>query len=165
MGEAARSPRRFTIQVANDVPSDLRQRLTRVRWPDEVPGGGWSYGTDLSYMRELVAYWRDRYDWRAQEAQLNRFRQFTVPVGGIELHFIHVEGVGPRPFPLLLSHGWPGSIWEFYRILPMLTDPARFGGAPADAFTVVAPSLPGYGFSFRLNQPRLGFPEIADVFA
>src|SRR5437867_2506748 len=87
--------------------------LVRYR-PDEIPGDGWRYGTDLAYMKELVAYWRDRYDWRTHEAKLNEPPQFTVPLGGIDLHFIHAEGVGPRPLPLLLSHGWPGSVWEFH---------------------------------------------------
>jgi microsomal epoxide hydrolase len=159
------TPTPFTIAVPEGVLTDLRERLARVRWPDEVPGGGWRYGSDLAYMRELVAYWRDRYDWRKNEADLNRFRQFTVPLAGIALHFIHEPGVGPDPMPLLLSHGWPGSVLEFHKIIPMLTDPARFGGDPADAFTVVAPSLPGYGFSFRPNQPRFGVSEIADAFA
>ncbi|HEV8640145.1 MAG TPA: alpha/beta fold hydrolase [Methylomirabilota bacterium] len=159
------TPRPFRIHVADEVLADLRARLGRVRWPDEIPGAGWRYGTDLAYLKELVAYWRDKYDWRAHEAQLNRFRQFTVSLGGIDLHFIHEPGVGPAPLPLLLSHGWPGSIVEFQRLLPMLTDPARFGGDPADAFTVVAPSLPGYTFSFRPHQPRFGIVEIADLFA
>ena len=159
------TPTPFTIAVPDDVLTDLRERLARVRWPDEVPDGGWRYGTDLAYMKALVAYWRDRYDWRKNETALNRFRQFTVPLAGIELHFIHEPGVGRSPMPLLLSHGWPGSVLEFHKIIPMLTDPARFGGDPADAFTVVAPSLPGYGFSFRPNQPRFGVSEIADAFA
>jgi pimeloyl-ACP methyl ester carboxylesterase len=159
------TPAPFTIHVPDAVLADLRARLERARWPDEVPGGGWRYGTDLAFMKELLAYWRDKYDWRAQEAALNRWRQFTVGVGGIDLHFVHEPGVGPDPLPLLLCHGWPGSIVEFQRLVPMLTDPARFGGDPADAFTVVAPSLPGYTFSFRPNQPRFGVVAIADVFA
>ena len=159
------TPAPFTIKISDDVLSDLRDRLHRVRWPDQVPGAGWMYGTDLAYMKELVAYWRDRYDWRAHEARLNRLRQFTVPVRGIDLHFVHEPGVGPRPLPLLLSHGWPGSIVEFEQLIPRLTDPARFGGDPADAFTVVAPSLPGYTFSFRPDQPRFGIVAIADAFA
>jgi microsomal epoxide hydrolase len=159
------TPRPFRLAVPDAVLADLRARLDRVRWPDEIPGAAWRHGTDLAYMKSLVAYWREGYDWRAREADLNTWRQFTVPLGGIELHFIHEPGVGPRPMPLLLSHGWPGSIVEFRRLLPLLTDPARFGGDPADAFTVVAPSLPGYTFSFRPSQPRFGVPEIADVFA
>ncbi len=165
MSSRAMGPRPFTITVPDEVLKDLRERLARVRWPDEVPGSGWLYGTDLAYMKDLVAHWRDRYDWRRAEAELNGFRQFTAPVAGIDLHFIHEPGVGPRPLPLLLSHGWPGSVWEFHTILPLLTDPGRFGGDPADAFTVVAPSLPGYGLSFRPNQPRFGVIEIADAFA
>ncbi len=159
------APTPFTIHVGDEVLADLRERLARVRWPDEAPGSGWSYGTDLAYMRDLVAHWCDRYDWRAQERVLNGFRQFTLPVAGIDLHFIHEPGVGPNPMPLLLAHGWPGSVWEFWKIIPRLTDPARFGGDPADAFTVIAPSLPGYGFSFRPGQKRFGIVEIADAFA
>jgi pimeloyl-ACP methyl ester carboxylesterase len=159
------TPRPFVIRVPDDVLADLRARLDRVRWPDETPGEGWRYGTSLAYMKELVAYWRDRYDWRAHEARLNELPQFTVPMGDVDLHFIHARGVGPRPLPLLVSHGWPGSIWEFHKLIPLLTDPARHGGDPADAFTVVAPSLPGYGFSFRPNQPRAGIPEITEIFA
>jgi pimeloyl-ACP methyl ester carboxylesterase len=159
------TPRPFTLRVSDDTLADLRTRLERVRWPDEAPGAGWAHGTALTYIKELVAYWRERYDWRTHEARLNGWRQFTVPLGGIDLHFIHEPGVGPAPLPLLLSHGWPGSIVEFERIIPMLTDPARFGGDPADAFTVVAPSLPGYTLSFRPGQPRLGLTEMADLFA
>jgi microsomal epoxide hydrolase len=159
------TPRPFTIRISDDVLADLRARLGRVRWPDEAPGAAWRHGTDLAYMKELTAYWRQHYDWRTHEARLNQLRQFTVPLGGIDLHFVHEPGVGPKPLPLLLSHGWPGSIWEFHRLIPMLTDPARFGADPADAFTVVAPSLPGYGFSFTPNQPRFGVMEIADLFA
>jgi microsomal epoxide hydrolase len=158
-------PRPFRVHVADEVLADLGQRLERVRWPDEAPGPAWSYGTSLTYMKGLVAYWRERYDWRTHEGALNGFPQFTAPVAGITLHFIHAEGRGPRPLPLLLSHGWPGSVWEFHKIIPLLTDPARFGGDPADAFTVVAPSLPGYGFSFAPGQPRFGVAEIADAFA
>ena len=159
------TPLPFALNVSDAVLTDLRARLERVRWPDEAPAAGWQHGASLVYMKELVAYWRDRYDWRTHEARLNRLEQFTAPVGGIDIHFIHEPGVGPSPMPLLLSHGWPGSIVEFERILPMLTDPARFGGDPADAFTVVAPSLPGYTFSFQPGQPRFGVVEIADLFA
>jgi pimeloyl-ACP methyl ester carboxylesterase len=155
----------FRIDVPNAVIADLHARLDRVRWPDEVPDSRWRYGADLAYMKELTAYWRHAYDWRVHEARLNTFRQFRVPLGRVQLHFLHVRGVGPRPMPLLLSHGWPGSVWEFHRLLPMLTDPGNHGADPADAFTVVAPSLPGYGFSFEPNQPRVGIAEMADLFA
>jgi pimeloyl-ACP methyl ester carboxylesterase len=155
----------FKIHVSDDVLADLRTRLDRVRWPDEVPDSRWRYGTALPYMKELVDYWRQHYDWRIHEARLNAFRQFTVSLGGVELHALHVRGVGPKPLPLLLSHGWPGSVWEFHKLIPMLTDPGNHGADPADAFTVVAPSLPGYGFSFKPNQPRFAVTEIADLFA
>ena len=159
------TPRPFTVRVPDEVLADLRTRLERVRWPDEIAGEGWRYGTSLAYMKELVAYWRDGYDWRAQEARLNELPQFTVPMGDLDLHFIRATGVGPNPLPLLVSHGWPGSVWEFHTLIPLLTDPGRHGGDPADAFTVVAPSLPGYGYSFRPTQPRFGVPEIAELLA
>jgi microsomal epoxide hydrolase len=159
------TPQPFAIRVSDEVLADLRERLARVRWPDEIVGEPWKYGTDLATMRALVAYWRDRYDWRAREAALNQLRQFTVELDGVSLHFIHEPGAGPAPTPLLLCHGWPGSIVEFQRLIPLLTDPGRFGGDPADAFTVVAPSLPGYTFSFRPNQRRFAVAEMADLFA
>ena len=159
------APRPFTVAVPEATLTDLRDRLARARFPDEPPDAGWRYGSDLAYVKSLAAYWREQYDWRRWEGELNRFRHFTAPVAGIDLHFLHEEGRGPKPMPLLLSHGWPGSVWEFHKVLPMLTDPARFGGDPADSFTVVAPSLPGYGFSFTPGQPRFSVPEIADVFA
>jgi pimeloyl-ACP methyl ester carboxylesterase len=155
----------FKLQVPDSVIADLHARLDRVRWPDEVPDSRWRYGTDLGYMKELVTYWRHSYDWRFHEARFNTFRQFSLPLGRVELHFLHVRGVGPKPMPLLLSHGWPGSVWEFHRLIPMLTDPGNHGGDPADSFTVVAPSLPGYGLSFKPNQTRVGIAEIADLFA
>ena len=158
-------PRPFAVHVPDEVLADLRERLGRTRWPDEPPDDGWTYGTSVAYLRELAAYWREEFDWRAQERLLNEFSQYTVPLAEIDLHFVHQPGVGPAPLPLLLSHGWPGSVWEFHELIPRLTDPAGFGGDPADAFTVVAPSLPGYGFSFRPGQPRFGADAIADVFA
>jgi len=159
------TPRSFAIHIPDEALADLQMRLDHIRWPDENPGGGWQYGSDLAYMKALVAYWREEYDWRDHEARLNRLPQFVVPIKGIDLHFIHQPGVGPNPLPVLLSHGWPGSIVEFERLIPLLTDPGRFGGDPADAFTVVAPSLPGYAFSFRPDQPRFNIAQIADVFA
>ena len=158
-------PTPFKLHVSDDVLADLKQRLARVRWPDEVPGNQWQYGARLAYMKSLVDYWRDGYDWRQHEAQFNRFDHYKVKLAGIDLHYIRAEGKGPNPMPLLLSHGWPGSVHEFHKILPMLTDPARFGGDPADAFTVIAPSLPGYTFSFSPNQLRFSVEQIADVFA
>ena len=155
--------RPFRVDLPEAVLEDLRARLARTRLPDEPPLEPWSTGTSVEYLRGLLAYWRDGFDWRAQEAKLNAFRQFSAPVAGIELHFIHEEGRGPAPMPLLVSHGWPGSVFEFYKLIPMLTDPARFGADPADAFTVVAPSLPGYVFSYRPGQRRFGVEEIAEA--
>jgi microsomal epoxide hydrolase len=158
------TPRRFQLDVDDETLDDLRQRLTRTRWPDEVPGSGWLYGSDPDYMGKLVEYWRDDFDWRAQEASLNAFDQFRVAIDGIDLHFIHQRGVGPDPLPLLLVHGWPGSVWEFHDLIPRLTDPASFGGDPADAFTVIAPSLPGFTLSFQPGK-RYDLVRMADVFA
>ena len=119
----------------------------------------------MDWLRGLVAYWRDRFDWRAAEARLNAFPQYVAPVGGVDLHFLHVPGRGPAPVPLLLAHGWPGSVMEFLDIVPRLADPARFGGDARDAVTVIAPSLPGYGLSFKAGQKRFGVEEIADCLA
>ncbi len=155
----------FTISIPEDRITDLRERLGRTRFPDQAPGPDWAYGTNVGFMENLVEYWRTGFDWRAQEARLNAFPQFIVPLHGIDLHFLHVPGQGPAPLPLLLSHGWPGSVFEFLQLIPRLTDPERFGRDPADAFTVVAPSLPGYGLSFRPGQTRFGVEAIADCFA
>jgi microsomal epoxide hydrolase len=157
--------RPFRIEVPESVLTDLRQRLSNTRLPDVPPVEPWSTGTSVAYLKRLIDYWRDGFDWRAQEAGLNAFRQYTVPLGGIDLHFIHEPGRGPDPMPLLLVHGWPGSVVEFHTLLPMLTDPARFGADPDDAFTVVAPSLPGYAFSFRPGQKRFSVEEMAEALA
>src|SRR6266853_1166482 len=154
-----------TLHIPEPAIADLRERLARARFPDQAPGPAWSYGTDLEYLRQLVDYWGRSFDWRAQEARLNAFPQFKTGLFDIGLHFLHVRGQGPSPLPLLLLHGWPGSVFEFLDIIPRLTDPARFGGDPADAFTVVAPSLPGYGLSFKPGQSRFGVEEIADCVA
>src|SRR5579875_2927420 len=155
----------FRIAVPEDVLVDLRTRLARTRFPDEIRGSGWRYGTDLAYLRELVAYWRDRYDWRAEEARLNQLHHFRARVGGLAIHFIHERGVGPRPLPLVVTHGWPGSVAEFTKIIPLLTDPGRHGGDPADAFDVVVPSMPGYGFSERPSTPGMDPERIAALWA
>jgi pimeloyl-ACP methyl ester carboxylesterase len=158
-------PTPFALHVPDADIADLRARLARTRFPDQAPDASWAYGTDVAYLRDLVAHWQTGFDWRAHEARLNGFVQFRVPLHGIDLHYLHVEGKGPAPKPLLLLHGWPGSVLEFMDIIPRLTDPERFGGDPADAFTVIAPSLPGYGLSFRPNQKRFGVAQMADCFA
>jgi microsomal epoxide hydrolase len=159
------APRSFQLRVADAALDDLRQRLARTRWPDAPPGAAWAYGTDVAYLQQLAAHWREHFDWRTHEARLNAWPQFMVRLHGIDVHYLHVEGQGPKPCPLLLSHGWPGSVFEFLDIIPRLTDPARFGGDAADAFTVIAPSLPGYGLSFTPGQPRFGIEAIADCLA
>ena len=151
----------FTLHVGDADIADLRDRLGRTRFPDAAPGEPWAYGSSVDYLRSLVTYWRDGFDWRAAEARLNAYPQFKIAKDDIDLHFLHVPGKGPNPAPLLLLHGWPGSVFEFVDFIPRLTDPAAFGGDPADAFTVVAPSLPGYGLSFRPGQARYGVEEIA----
>ena len=161
----AMQPQPFTLTVPEDAIADLRERLARTRYPDQAPGEAWAYGTDVGYLQQLVEYWRTAFDWRTEEARLNGFPQYKVSLRGIDLHFLHVPGKGPAPCPLLLLHGWPGSAFEFLELIPRLSDPERFGGDPADAFTVVAPSLPGYGVSFKPGQPRFGIEEIADCMA
>jgi microsomal epoxide hydrolase len=137
----------FRTDVSPDVLRDLHERLERTRWPDEPRAGPWMYGTDLHYMREVVAYWLAQYDWRKWEARLNAFEQYQVRIRELDIHFIIERGSGSNPLPLLITHGWPGSIVEFLDIIEPLAHPERFGGDEADAFTVIAPSLPGYGFS------------------
>lgn len=159
------TPEPFCINVADSVLADLRERLERVRWPGEVPNSAWDYGTNLAYMKVLIDYWRTRYDWRAHERQLNHWQQFRVTIDGQRLHYIHERGKGPKPFPLIITHGWPGSIAEFMEIIGPLTDPAAHGGDPADAFDVIAPSLPGYGFSDPTHDRQVNIMRIAEWFA
>src|SRR5258706_9528171 len=158
------TPTPFTLAVEERVLSDLLRRLDATRWPDAIPDSGWAFGTELQYLKGLVDYWRSSYDWRAHEGALNRLKQFKVTIDGIDLHFIHERGEGSAPFPLLLTHGWPGSIVEFQGLIPLLTHPSRHGGDARDAFTVIAPSIPGFGLSFQANQRRFGLREIADTF-
>ncbi len=155
----------FRISVPDSVLADLRERLGRTRFPDEIPGSGWIYGTNLAYLREIVGYWRDRYDWRAAEAELNAFPQFRARVGGLGIHFIHQRGKGPKPLPLVITHGWPGSVAEFTEIIGPLADPAAHGGDPADAFDLIAPSMPGYGFSDHPTEPGMDPERIAGLWA
>jgi microsomal epoxide hydrolase len=155
----------FRIAVSDAVLTDLRERLARTRFPDEIPGSEWGYGTALAYMRELVPYWRERYDWRAAEAALNAVPQFRAEVGGLKIHFIHQKGRGPKPFPLIITHGWPGSVSEFAKIIGPLSDPAAHGGDARDAFDVICPSMPGYGFSDHPREPGMDPERIAALWA
>ncbi len=137
----------FTIQVADEALEDLQRRLAATRWPPDSPGEPWSYGTDRAYLEELIAYWRDEYDWRAQEAALNAFDHYTTEIEGQRLHFVHQRSPREGALPLLLTHGWPGTVWEMLPSVGPLADPAAHGGDAADGFHVVAPSIPGFGFS------------------
>jgi pimeloyl-ACP methyl ester carboxylesterase len=143
---------RFEIHVEDAVLDDLRDRLARTRFPDQIEGTGWDYGIPTDYLRELVDYWRDEYDWRTQEARLNELEHFRTTIDGQSIHFIHARSPREDALPLLLTHGWPGSVVEFLDVIPRLTHPEAHGATATDAFHVIAPSLPGYGFS----EPTIG---------
>jgi epoxide hydrolase len=153
----------------SDIPEadldDLRDRLARTRWPDELPGAGWSRGVPLAYLQGLADYWRTTYDWRTAEAHLNRFPQFTTTIHGQIIHFLHVRSPEPDALPLIVTHGWPGSVVEFLAILEPLTNPAAHGADPANAFHVVAPSLPGFGFSGPTHEPGWDTRRVARAWA
>jgi pimeloyl-ACP methyl ester carboxylesterase len=155
-------PTPFTVNIPQATLADLHDRLARTRWTDAVAGSGWGYGVDIAYLKELVAYWRHTYDWREHEAAINAFKQFKATVDGVNIHFIHERGAGPNSTPLLLTHGWPDSFYRFHKVIPMLTNPAQYGGAPDDAFDVIVPSIPGYGFSERR---RMTSSAVADLWA
>jgi epoxide hydrolase len=153
----------FRIAVSDDDLDDLRRRLAQTRWPEPECVDDWSQGIPLSYTRELAAYWADGYDWRAREALLNRFDQFTTDVDGLTIHFIHQRSPHDDAFPLIITHGWPGSIVEFHKVIEPLTDPTAYGGRPEDAFHVVCPSLPGYGFSGKPTSTGWGVGKVAEA--
>ena len=142
----------FSIHVPDQDIADLKQRLAMTRLPDQIPGVGWDYGTDTEYLRELLDYWATDFDWRAQEQALNEFDQFVTEVDGVQLHFIHQRSPHPNATPLLITHGWPGSFVEFKKIIGPLTNPELYGGRAEDAFHVVVPSLPGFGFSGKPTE-------------
>jgi pimeloyl-ACP methyl ester carboxylesterase len=155
----------FHFELDAEIWRDLRTRLARTRWPDTVEGSGWQRGADLAYVQELAAYWRERFDPVRWQHDIGRPAQFRATVDGFGLHFIHERGRGPRPFPLLVVHGWPGSYLEMRELIPRLTDPAAHGGAEEDAFDVIVPSLPGYGFSDRPTSAGMSNARTADLFA
>jgi len=146
-------PRPFKIRIPQETLDSVRARVKAYEWGYMPDNGGWEYGTNLDYLRGICRYWVEAYDWRKHEARLNGFEQFVAPVEGIDLHFICEKGSGPRPMPMLLMHGWPGSVVEFVDIIEALAHPERFGGKVEDAFDVIAPSLPGFGFSGRPSRP------------
>jgi hypothetical protein len=149
MPDAAGRPEPFTPQTAPAALEDLRARLRATRWPDTPEDAGWSLGTDLVYLRELVAYWADEFDWLAREAALAQFPRFRVALGGLGIHFVHVRATAPAGpvLPLILSHGWPDSFWRYAKVIALLTDPGAHGADPADSFDVIVPDMPGYGYS------------------
>ena len=156
---------KFEIRVSDEELSDLRERLLRTRWPDQIPGSGWDYGTDLAYLQELCEYWREKFDWRPQEALLNQLPHFRTEIDGQPLHFVHARSKLPGALPLVITHGWPGSVFEFYKILGPLTDPEAYGGSADDAFHVVCPSMPGYGWSGPTLEPGWHVGRVAELVA
>jgi pimeloyl-ACP methyl ester carboxylesterase len=153
----------FSIRVSDDVLDDLRSRLARTRFPAPSPGEPWAYGTDLGYVRELCRYWKDEYDWRVHEAALNAFPQFRTVIDGQRIHFLHVRSAEPHALTLIITHGWPGSVAEFMKIIGPLADPAAHGGERADAFHVICPSMPGYAFSGPTTTPGWDTLRIAEA--
>src|ERR1039458_3985005 len=160
-------PEPFTPQTDPAALEDLRARLRATRWPDTPEDAGWSLGTDLASLRELVAYWADGFDWPAQEAALARLSRFRVPLCGLGIHFVHVRAAAPAgpALPLALSHGWPDSFWRYTKVIPLLTDPGAHGADPADAFDVVVPDMPGYGYSDPPTGPPLNSIAVANLWA
>jgi epoxide hydrolase len=155
----------FRIEIPQADLDDLRDRLTRARWTDELADAGYDYGVPSAFVRRLVDYWLDGYDWRAWEAKLNELPQFTTEIDGQNIHFLHVRSPEPQAFPLILIHGWPGSIVEFLNIVGPLTDPRAHGGDPSQAFDLVIPSLPGYGFGGPTTDRGWGNARTAAAFA
>ncbi len=154
----------FNIDVPQETLTDLQGRLQRTRWPEEVPGTGWTRGADLAYMKDFVTYWIEQYDWREQESRLNELPHFKATIDGLSLHYIHVRGKGPNPMPLFMMHGYPWSFLLLLRILPMLTDPESYGGRAEDSFTVIIPSIIGYGFSDYPQENGFGFQHHPTIY-
>ncbi|MER7458846.1 epoxide hydrolase family protein [Micromonospora sp. NPDC126480] len=155
----------FRVAVPQADLDDLHRRLAQTRWPEDHAGTGWQRGVPVAYLRELAEYWRTGYDWRAAEARLNRLPQFSTEIDGAAVHFLHVRSAAPGAQPLLLTHGWPGSVVEFLDVIGPLTDPAAHGGDPADSFHLVIPSIPGFGFSGPLRQTGWGVDRVAGAWA
>ena len=151
----------FRIDIPQAELDDLRDRLARTRWPDQLPEVGWDYGIALDDVRELASYWRSGYDWRVHERQLNSFPQFTTVIDGQRVHFLHVRSAVPGALPVIMTHGWPGSVVEFMEIIGPLTDPGAHDGDPGDAFDLVVPSIPGFGFSGPTGSPGWNVPRVA----
>ena len=153
----------FKVAIPAPVLADLRGRLKKTRWAEDFANDHWAYGTNGAELRTLVDYWLKDFNWRRQEREINRFAHYRTSIEGIPIHFIHEPGKGPRPIPLILSHGWPWTFWDLHKVIKPLSDPAAFGGSPEDAFDVVVPSLPGYGFSTPLTTPGINYWRTADL--
>ena len=156
---------RFHIRVSDEVLDDLKYRLDHIRWPELSGHSSWEQGTELSSLQSLVTYWREQYDWRKEEAALNSLAQFRSHIDGIDVHFVHERGNGPHPMPIILTHGWPDSFLRYRKIIPLLTDPARYGGDPEDAFDVIVPSVPGFGFSSYPEHLGINNYRVSEVWA
>ena len=154
---------RFQISVPDEVLADLDRRLAQTRWTDDFANDDWRYGANVGYLKTLAAYWRETYEWRARERLMNAFSHFRTEIDGVPLHFIHERGKGPAPVPLILSHGWPWTFWDYHKVIGPLTDPVAHGGDARDAFDVVVPSLPGYGFSTPLRKTGINWWKTADL--
>ncbi|MFI1396457.1 epoxide hydrolase family protein [Streptomyces sp. NPDC020681] len=157
--------RPYRIETSQAQLDDLSDRLARTRWPDELPDAGWAYGASLPYLHSLAEYWRTAYDWRKHEAQLNELPQFTTEIDGAQVHFLHVRSPEPDALPLVLTHGWPGSVVEFLDVIGPLSDPRAHGGDPADAFHLVVPSIPGFGFSGPTKEAGWNASRVARAWA
>jgi len=155
----------YFIDIPQSALDDLKERLGRTRWPDELPGAGWDLGVPLDYLKDLTEYWATSYDWRIQEKALNEFPQFTTVIDDQNVHFLHARSSEPGALPLLITHGWPGSIAEFLDIIDPLVNPVAHGGDPADAFHVIAPSIPGFGFSGPTTEPGWDTARVAQAWA
>jgi len=155
----------FSIQIKQEVLDDLNYRLDHFRWADQLKDSGWERGTESEYLRSLVSYWRNQYDWRKEESELNCLSQFHCDVDGIDVHFVHERGKGPNPIPIILTHGWPDSFIRYKKILPLLTDPARYGSDPEDSFDVIVPSIPGFGFSGHPDQGGVNNSRVSELWA
>jgi epoxide hydrolase len=155
----------FKIDIPQADIDDLHRRITATRWPSELPGVGWQRGVPRGYLRDLAEYWRDEYDWRIAEKELNQFPQYTTTIDGATIHFLHVRSPEPDATPLLLTHGWPGSVAEFLDVIGPLSDPRAHGGDPAEAFHLVIPSIPGFGFSQPLPETGWNVPRVAAAWA
>ena len=153
----------FKVNISDQIIKDIYDKVKKYPWHEMPNDGGWKYGTNLDYMKEISKYWVCEFDWRKHEKEINKFPNFIAKVDDIDIHFIHEKGSGPKPMPLLISHGWPGTIVEFLHIIEKLAHPEHFGGKEEDAFDVIAPSLPGFGFSGRPSRP-IGPRKIADIF-